>query len=107
MQETVQAILGALAALLVGVVVIGALAVLIVVEGYHLVGFGTRLYWRCKESLRQFRSEAAAPMLPQHDQASRGLDRPSTPQPPRMPPDWDGGRGTPPNNADPRLSGDE
>lgn len=57
MQQTIQAILGAVAAFLAGVVLIGALAVLIVAEGYYLIGFSTRLYWRWKESLRQARRD--------------------------------------------------
>jgi hypothetical protein len=71
MQEAIQAILGAVAALLAGLVLIGALAMLIVVEGYYLVGFSTRLYWRWKESVRQ------AGILPEQDERRR------PPRPPR------------------------
>lgn len=108
MQQSVQAVLGALAALLVGVVVVGALAMLIVVEGYYLVGFGTRLYWRCKESMRQLRGELEASRRSRRDQASRRPDRRSPPPPRHGHPDRDGGQGIePPDSGEHPPSADE
>jgi hypothetical protein len=90
MQQSVQAILGALAALLVGLVVVGALAVLIVVEGYYLVGYGTRLYWRCKESMRQLRGEGGDSRRSQPDPAVPQPSRRSASRPRHVQPGRDG-----------------
>jgi hypothetical protein len=74
MQQTLQAVLGAVALVLAGVAVIGALAVLIVVEGYHLIGFSTRLYWRWRESLCQARRDAQESFPSEQEQGRQPLD---------------------------------
>jgi hypothetical protein len=75
MEDTVQAFVGVVAGLLAGVAVIGALAMLIVVESYYLAGFSTRLYWRCKESLRQVRRSAEPEVSSGRNQQGQQLDR--------------------------------
>jgi hypothetical protein len=108
MQQTVQAFVGAMAVLLAGVAVVGALALLIAVEGYYLVSFGTRLYWRCKESLRHLRVELGTPPLSRRDQASRRTDRLSRRQGHRTQADLDGRQGAvPPEDGNAKHSGDE
>jgi hypothetical protein len=57
MEQTVEGFLGAVVRLLTWALVVGLLAVLLVAEGYYLVGFWSRLYWRCRETLRQARRE--------------------------------------------------
>jgi hypothetical protein len=61
MQQAIQAVLGAVAVFLAGVVVLGALAAVVLAEGYYLVGFATRLYWRCRENLDQIRRRRSPP----------------------------------------------
>jgi hypothetical protein len=61
MQQTLQTIFGMIAILLAGMAVVGALAMLVVAEGYYLVRFWTRLYWRY-EALRQARHDARRPL---------------------------------------------
>jgi hypothetical protein len=73
MQQTIQAVLGAVAVFLAGVVVLGALAAVVLAEGYYLVGFGTRLYWRCKENLDQIRGNRRGTSS-DRDQPGRQLD---------------------------------
>jgi hypothetical protein len=101
MQQTIQAILAAMAALLAGMAVVGALAVLILAEGYYIVGFGTRLYWRWKESMRQVHRDLQETLASSQDRHGLPHDRPpgSLPrviQPPHrqspMNPDDDGNR---------------
>jgi hypothetical protein len=75
MHQTAQAIVGAVAALLAGVVVVGALAMLIVIEGYYPVGFWTRLYWRCKEGPRLARRGDEETVSSEQGQRGRPLDR--------------------------------
>jgi Na+/H+ antiporter NhaB len=60
MQQTIETVFGTVAVFLAGVVLVGALAVAVLAEGYYLVGFGIRLYSRCSEILHQIRSK------PQH-----------------------------------------
>jgi hypothetical protein len=80
MQETVQAFLGAVAVLLAGVLVVGALAMLVVAEAYYLAGFWIRLYWRCKECARQVRRDAEGGRSGR-DQPGRRVDRLRASQP--------------------------
>jgi hypothetical protein len=83
MQQTIETIFGTVAVFLAGAVLVGALAVVVLAEGYYLVGFGTRLYWRCREILHQIRSkpqdgqpDGEEPVRPPGDAAHSLRDKP-------------------------------
>jgi hypothetical protein len=78
MQQTIQTLIAAVAALLAGAVVVGALAVLLLAEGYYIVAFGTRLYWRCRESMRQVRWDLEEPLPSSQDRPGELNRRPGS-----------------------------